>query len=262
MLAIERRNQILEKLQQEKRVVVSELSRLYQVSEETIRRDLEKLENDGLVIKSYGGAVLNEHSIFDLPFNIRKNQMVVEKQQMAAIIADMVRDGEAVMLDASSTAVYVARKLKEKKKLTVITNSVEIIVELFDVPEWNVISTGGLSRERSFALVGPGTNRMISSYHVDKAIISCKAVNMATGMMDSDEQDACSKRLMLGAAKERILVADNSKFDKMAFAKVAEWTEHKKVKTDQEPSREWQREFERLRIECVYPVKGKKKKKK
>ena len=114
MLAIERRNQILEKLQQEKRVVVSELSRLYQVSEETIRRDLEKLENDGLVIKSYGGAVLNEHSIFDLPFNIRKNQMVVEKQQMAAIIADMVRDGEAVMLDASSTAVYVARKLKEK----------------------------------------------------------------------------------------------------------------------------------------------------
>ena len=253
MLAIERRNQILEKLQQEKRVVVSELSRLYQVSEETIRRDLEKLENDGLVIKSYGGAVLNEHSIFDLPFNIRKNQMVVEKQQMAAIIADMVRDGEAVMLDASSTAVYVARKLKEKKKKT----TMQRFFAQFDVPEWNVISTGGLSRERSFALVGPNTNRMISSYHVDKAIISCKAVNMATGMMDSDEQDACSKRLMLGAAKERILVADNSKFDKMAFAKVAEWTELTKVVTDQEPSREWQREFERLRIECVYPGKGK-----
>ena len=159
------------------------------------------------------------------------------------------------MLDASSTAVYVARRLKSKKKLTVITNSVEIIVELFDVPEWNVISTGGVSRERSFALVGPNTNRMISSYHVDKAIISCKAANMATGMMDSDEQDACSKRLMLGAAKERILVADNSKFDKMAFAKVADWTELTKVVTDREPSREWLREFERLRIECVYPGK-------
>ena len=250
MLAIERRNHILEKLQKEKRVVVSELSRTYQVSEETIRRDLEKLENDGLVIKSYGGAVLNEHSIFDLPFNIRKNQMVVEKQRMADLIADLV-----LMLDASSTAVYVARRLKSKKKLTVITNSVEIIVELFDVPEWNVISTGGVSRERSFALVGPNTNRMISSYHVDKAIISCKAANMATGMMDSDEQDACSKRLMLGAAKERILVADNSKFDKMAFAKVADWTELTKVVTDREPSREWLREFERLRIECVYPGK-------
>ena len=257
MLAIERRNRILEKLQKDKRVVVSELSRLYQVAEETIRRDLEKLENDGLVIKSYGGAVLNEHSIFDLPFNIRKNQMIVEKQKIACMIADMVRDGEALMLDASSTAAYVARELKGKKEgLTIITNSVEIILELFDVPEWNVISTGGVSREKSFALVGPNTNRMISSYHVDKAIISCKAMNLGVGMMDSDEQDACSKRLMLNAAKERILVADNSKFDKMAFAKVAEWTELTKAVTDKEPSKDWLKEFERLRIDCVYPEKS------
>ena len=146
MLAIERRNDILERLQAEKRVVVSELSVIYQVSEETIRRDLEKLENDGLVIKSYGGAVLNEHSIFDLPFNIRKNQKIVEKEKIARLIAGMVRDGEALMLDASSTDVYIAKALKEMKKLTVITNSVEIIVELFDMPEWNVISTGGISR--------------------------------------------------------------------------------------------------------------------
>lgn len=83
MLAIERRNDILERLQADKRVVVSELSAIYQVSEETIRRDLEKLENDGLVIKSYGGAVLNEHSIFDLPFNIRKKQKIVEKEKIA-----------------------------------------------------------------------------------------------------------------------------------------------------------------------------------
>ncbi len=149
MLAIERRNEILEKLQSEKCVVVSELSQHYGVSEETIRRDLEKLENDGLVIKTYGGAVLNEHSIFDLPFNIRKNQMIAEKQKIAEAVDELVRDGEAIMLDASSTAAYIARGLRKKKKLTVITNSVEIIIELFDVPEWNVISTGGVSRERS-----------------------------------------------------------------------------------------------------------------
>ena len=105
MLAIERRNEILEKLQSEKCVVVSELSQHYGVSEETIRRDLEKLENDGLVIKTYGGAVLNEHSIFDLPFNIRKNQMIAEKQRIAEAVDELVRDGEAIMLDASSTAI-------------------------------------------------------------------------------------------------------------------------------------------------------------
>ena len=122
MLAIERRNEILEKLQSEKCVVVSELSQHYGVSEETIRRDLEKLENDGLVIKTYGGAVLNEHSIFDLPFNIRKNQMIAEKQKIAEAVDELVRDGEAIMLDASSTAAYIARGLRKKKKLTVITN--------------------------------------------------------------------------------------------------------------------------------------------
>ena len=156
----------------------------------------------------------------------------------------MVRDGEALVLDASSTAAYVARELKGKKEgLTIITNSVEIILELFDVPEWNVISTGGVSREKSLPLWDRNTNRMISSYHVDKAIISCKALNLGVGMMDSDEQDACSKRLMLNAAKERILVADNSKFDKMAFTKVAVWTELTKAVTDKEPSKDWLKEF-------------------
>ena len=253
MLAIERRNEILEKLQSEKRVVVSELSQHYGVSEETIRRDLEKLENDGLVIKSYGGAVLNEHSIFDLPFNIRKNQMIVEKQRIAELTDELVRDGEAVMLDASSTAAYIARGLRKKKKLTVITNSVEIIIELFDVPEWNVISTGGVSRERSFGLVGPRTNQMISYYHVDKSFISCKGLTMETGLTDSDEQDADSKRAMLRAANERILVVDSSKFGKSAFTRITGLDDINKVVTDRKPSAQWMKEFERLGIECIYP---------
>lgn len=253
MLAIERRNQILERLQIEKRVVVSELSQIYGVSEETIRRDLEKLENDGLVIKSYGGAVLNEHSIFDMPFNIRKNQKITEKQMIAGLAADLVRDGEAVMLDASSTAVYVAKAMKKRKKLTVITNSVEIVVELFDMPEWTVISTGGVSRERSFALVGSRADQTIRSYHVDKAFISCKGLDLEYGITDSDEQDANCKRLMLQAAKERILVADGSKFGETAFTKVEDLTMIDRVVTDQKPSPEWMHTFEQMGITCIYP---------
>ncbi len=255
MLAIERRNDILERLQEEKRVVVSELSTAYNVSEETIRRDLEKLENDGLVVKSYGGAVLKEQSFFDLPFNIRKKQRVAEKQKIARLIADMVRDGEAIMLDASSTDVYIARALKEKKKLTVITNSVEVIVELFDVPEWTVISTGGVSREKSFALVGPRTDEIISSYHVDKAIISCKGVDLENGFTDSDEQDANSKRKMLYSAKERILAVDHSKLGNTAFTKVAEWADITKFVTDKKPEEKWLQKLKKHRIDCVFPNK-------
>ena len=143
MLAIERRNEILDKLQAERRVVVSELSRIYDVSEETIRRDLEKLVNDGYAIKSYGGAVINENVNLDLPFNIRKNRNVIGKQRIAELVEKLVKDGDSIMLDASTTAVYIAKLLKEKerKNLTVITNSIEIIIELFDVPEWSVLST-------------------------------------------------------------------------------------------------------------------------
>ena len=108
MLAIERRNAILEKLQAERRVVVSELSVLFDVSEETIRRDLEKLETEGLVIKSYGGAVLNENSNLDLPFNVRKNRNVLGKQKIAELVADIIRDGDHIFLDSSSTAVAIA----------------------------------------------------------------------------------------------------------------------------------------------------------
>ena len=253
MLAIERRNEILMKLQAERRVVVSELSQLYDVSEETIRRDLEKLVNEGVAIKSYGGAVINENANLEVPFNIRKNYNVIGKQKIAEQIAAMVKDGESLMLDASSTAVYIAKALKEKKNLTVITNSIEIIVELMDMPEWKVLSTGGLSREGSFALVGPQTDKMLKSYHVDKAVISCKGFDLESGITDSDELHANNKITMLGAAGKKILAVDKSKFDKTAFTAIGALDDITTVVTDAEPDRRWLQAFEEAGIECVYP---------
>ena len=241
------------KLQAERRVVVSELSQLYDVSEETIRRDLEKLVNEGVAIKSYGGAVINENANLEVPFNIRKNYNVIGKQKIAEQIAAMVKDGESLMLDASSTAVYIAKALKEKKNLTVITNSIEIIVELMDMPEWKVLSTGGLSREGSFALVGPQTDKMLKSYHVDKAVISCKGFDLESGITDSDELHANNKITMLGAAGKKILAVDKSKFDKTAFTAIGALDDITTVVTDEEPDRRWLQAFEEAGIECVYP---------
>ena len=178
MLALERRKLILDKLQAEKRVVVSELSQLYNVSEETIRRDLDKLEKEGLAIKSYGGAVINEDISIDLPFNVRKNQNVSGKQKMAEIAASLVNDGDHIFLDASTTAVFVAKALKGKERLTVITNSLEILLELADVSGWNIISTGGVMKEGYLAFLGSKTDESIRSYYVDKVIISCKALDL------------------------------------------------------------------------------------
>ena len=251
MLAIERRNEILEKLQTDRRVVVSELSQLYDVSEETIRRDLEKLVNDGYAIKSYGGAVINENVNIELPFNIRKNRNIVGKQHIADLVSKIVKDGDSIMLDASSTAVYIAKALQEKgkKNLTVITNSIEIIIELFDAQDWTILSTGGASREGSFALVGPQTDKMIRSYHVDKAIISCKGI---AGMTDSDELHANNKATMLAAATEKILAIDSSKFDKTAFTNIGPLDDITMVITDEKPEEKWLRTFKESGIKCIY----------
>ena len=163
MLAAERRNLILEKLQEERRVVVSELSDLFGVSEETIRRDLDKLDKEGYANKSYGGAVIREGLSLDLPFNVRKNRNVSSKQKMAEIVASLIREGDHIFLDASTTDVFVARALKDKNHLTVVTNSVEILLELSDVSGWNIICTGGVLMEGYLAFIGSKTEEIFRS---------------------------------------------------------------------------------------------------
>ncbi len=253
MLAIERRNAILEKLQVERRVVVSELSELYDVSEETIRRDLEKLEAEGHAIKSYGGAVLNENSNIDLPYNVRKNRNVVGKQKIATLLGDMVRDGENIMLDASSTAVAIAKAIKNKKDLTVITNSLEIALEFIESPNCRVIATGGIAIGSSFAMVGQVTDKTIRSYYVDKAIISAKGINLEAGVTDSDERHASNKASMFEMAKTRILAIDSSKFDRIAFAKIVDLKEVSLLVTDKKPEDVWLQKLEEMGVECVFP---------
>lgn len=253
MLALERRNLILEKLQEEKRVVVSELSQLYNVSEETIRRDLDKLEKEGLAKKSYGGAVINEDVSIDLPFNIRKNQNVGGKQKMAELVAGMIDDGEHIFLDASSTAVFVAKALKTKERLTVITNSMEILLELSDVTGWNIISTGGRMKEGYLAFLGSQTEEAIRSYYVDKVIISCKALDHEWGIMESQEAFGATKRCMMASGRKKILVIDSRKFDRTAFSVAGNLRDVDVVVTDTKPSEKWLKHFSELDIECVYP---------
>lgn len=218
MLALERRNLILEKLQIEKRVVVSELSQLYGVSEETIRRDLEKLENDGLAIKSYGGAVINDNSNMDMPFNIRKNRNVAGKQRIAELAAKLVEDGDHIMLDASTTGVFIAKALKQKSRLTVVTNSLEAIIEMSDVSGWDIISTGGLLKEGYLALLGGAARAGVEKYCVDKLFLSCKGVSMEYGFMDSLEIFAEVKQSMIHASQKVYLAVDHSKLTRILFA--------------------------------------------
>lgn len=253
MLALERRNLILEKLQEDKRVVVNELSQLYGVSEETIRRDLDKLDKDGLAVKSYGGAIINENTNIDMPFNVRKKRNVGGKQKIAEMVEELIEDGDHLTLDASTTAVFIAKAIKSKERLTVITNSIEIIIELSDVSDWNIISSGGNLREGYLALVGPKANESFSSFNVEKAIVSCKGIDMKKGVTDSYELFSQAKQKMIASAQKKILAVDSSKFNVVAFSKMCNIDDMDIVITDEKPSDEWMEFFRMSGVECLYP---------
>ncbi len=252
MLAVERRNLILEKLQDEKKVVVSELSTLFDVSEETIRRDLDRLDKDGLAIKSYGGAILNENSGFDMPFNVRKKKNMRGKQVIAELVSGLVQEDEHIIVDPSTTAVAIVKALKNRKRLTVITNSIEILVELSDVSGWDIISTGGTLRESYLALVGPKAMDGISSFNAEKVILSCKGIDLKKGITDANEMFSQVKQTMLKSAKQRILAVDHTKFNNVAFSQICELSAIDLVVTDIRPSEEWMAYFAEKGIECLY----------
>ncbi len=253
MLALERRNLILEKLQEEKKVVVSELSQLYGVSEETIRRDLDKLDRDGLAVKSYGGAVINENTSIDMPFNVRKKKNVSGKQRIAEMIASLIHDGDHIALDASTTGVFIAKAIKQKERITLITNSIEVIIELSDVSDWNIISSGGKLKEGYLALIGPKAIEGLSSYNVETAIISGKGFDLEKGLTDGNEEFSQPKQMMFKSAKTRIVAVDKTKFGKIAFSRIADLSDIDIVVTDEKPDDNWLKAFQEKGIKCVYP---------
>jgi len=254
MLAIERKNEILTKLRLEQRVLVSELAAHYGVTEETIRRDLDKLEKDGYATKTYGGAIWGNSTKTDLSYTIRNKTNVEAKHAIAELVDSLIVDGDHIMLDESSTALYIAKQIKEKKDLTVITNSVEIIVELSDVGGWNIMSTGGQLKQESLELVGSQCHQMIRSYHVDKVIFSCKGIDPTAGITDSSEYHSSTKQAMMRSARQSILALDYSKFDKVSFVRIADLGDVQTIVTNREPSRQWLQLFERLNIRCLYPA--------
>ncbi len=239
MLAIERRREILARLENEGKVIVAELAKDFNVTEETIRRDLEKLDREGLVSKTYGGAVSKQDPALDLPYKVRKSVNVAEKQKISDTVADMINDGDRIMLDASSTAIYIVKKLKTKKNLTIITNSVEILLELADRPDFNVLSTGGSLKEGALSLTGSSAEKMIRSYHVDLAICSCKGVDTELGITDSNEKDCLIKQAMFDSAERKILAIDNGKFDRKSFVKLSDLSEVDIIVTDKQPADKW-----------------------
>ena len=244
MLPIERRNEILSKLMLDGKVIVSDLSLLYDVTEETIRRDLDKLEKEGLAKKTYGGAVKTDNLNVDLPYTIRKQTNVDGKKYIAEIIGSQIEDGAHVLLDSSTTALFTVKTIYNRSNITLITNSVEILVDSPVKNDWKIISTGGELIQRA--------ENVITSYHADIAVISCKGIDMQTGLTDTSDQNAQIKKAFIKSAKRVMLGVDSSKFDKISFVRFSDFDGINAVITDKEPSEAWKNFFRERNIDLYF----------
>lgn len=233
-MAEDRRKKIIEFLDDRGSVRVGELSTLFKVTEETIRRDLEKLEQGGYLTRTHGGAVKNAIDQQELAFFIRNMRNLEEKQQIGKKAAEFINSGEVIALDASTTALHVVRYLKEsdKKDIVVITHALKVVISLADDTRFTIISTGGTLDHRTMSFVGPLAENTLAQYNIKKAFVSCKGLTMEEGITESTETQARIKEKILDVAKEVFLLADHDKFGTAALATVAPVTCVSKLITD------------------------------
>ena len=235
MLPIERLEIIKQIALTQKRVYVAKLSEKFEVTEETIRRDLEKLELQGVVTRSYGGAILNaEKTNEDIPFYKRSKTNIEDKIYIASKAIEFIKEGNTIVADCSSTVLEILKSIKNRNDITVITNSVEVLQELSQ-SELDIISTGGGIKKSSLSLQGPITQSTIKKYNVDIAFVSCKGMDINKGILDSNEDEAEIKRTMIKQANKVILLIDHSKYDKTAFVKLFDYDSIDYIITDVEP---------------------------
>lgn len=251
MLAAERRRVITERIRAAGQVVVSALSAEFQVSEETIRRDLEWLESEGIATRIYGGAVLCGNDRIAPPYSIRKNTNIEPKVAIARSLSEIVCDGDTLMVDESSTAAYAVRALRQKKNITLITNSLELLREMTGQDTWHIISTGGSLKSDVLALVGPHALRTVRSYHASYAVLSCRGINEQLGLADSDDAVVQIKQAMVESCDCSILLADRRKFDRSGLVAMGKLGMVDKLITDSEPSEAWRQRLEASGVEIL-----------
>ncbi|QGQ98254.1 DeoR/GlpR transcriptional regulator [Paenibacillus psychroresistens] len=231
MLVAERLKRIEHLVNQRGSIRVTELSQLCEVTEETIRKDLDRLESEGRLLRNHGGAVSVKTGQQEIPFFERESENKQQKQNIALEAVRHIQERDTIALDASTTAWYMAKYMPDIH-ITVLTNSIKVALELNQKPNIKVISTGGVLSSNSFSFVGPLAESALSQFHVNKAFVSCKGVHMERGISESNELQALVKQKMIHSADEVYLLSDYSKFGAQAFALVAPWTRIHHVITD------------------------------
>jgi DeoR/GlpR family transcriptional regulator of sugar metabolism len=218
MLPVQRREKILEMIKEDGHAKVLQLSKIFKVTEVTIRQDLEKLETDGFVVREHGGAYLKDVGIHAKNILLQNQENLEEKSAIAQKAIEFINDGDTIILDSGSTTTEIAKLICGFKNLTVITNSLNIALILGADPEINLVVTGGEFKAPTLSLTGQKAADFFGNLHVDKLFLATAGITLKSGLTYPSISDICVKRAMIESANIVYLVADSTKIGKSSFA--------------------------------------------
>jgi DeoR family fructose operon transcriptional repressor len=227
----QRKQQIIELLTNDGSVTVSQLSSLLGVSGVSIRRDLRVLQAAGLLKRTHGGAMTGHVAGFEPSEEEKEDQLREEKIAIAKVAAAMVQEGETVLLDAGSTTLQIARLLKARRDITIITNALNIATELAS-GEAEILLIGGSLRTRTLSLVGPAAEAALASLYVDRLFLATNGIDLKRGLTTPNLLEAHIKKTMLKSAREVIVVADHTKFGRVTVTQFCDIAEIQHLITD------------------------------
>lgn len=244
MLALERQKKIIEILNLEGAVLVSKLSEELDVTEETIRRDLEKLEKQEALIRTHGGAIPVDENVYELSLEKRKNTNISAKEQLAQEAAKYVKPWDTIFLDASTTTFYMAKEIKKIQNVTVITNSVRVINELSGQKDIKVIGIGGLLSQNQSFVGSHAEDTIKNTYFANKMFFSSKGVmEEDVWVLESNEQECAIKQKMIDNSTKRYYLCDKSKIGRVGFVKLTPFSKIDYFISDYKPSEKWLEKF-------------------
>lgn len=220
MLPNQRRDKILELLKEDGSAKVTDLSRLFKVTEVTIRQDLEKLDSEGLIIKEHGGAYLKNMADQVQSFSLAHQDNLDKKAAIALKCLEYIEPGDTIILDSGSTTTEIAKKIKSARlrSLTIITNALNIALMLGTEPTIEVIMTGGEFKPPTLSLTGQKAADFFKGLSVQKLFLATAGISLKTGLTYPSISDLVVKKAMIDAAEVTYLVADSTKIGKSALA--------------------------------------------
>ena len=230
--AQERRHDILTLIQQEGRASVATLSQTFGVSGVTIRADLQTLAEQGLIVRTHGGALAASRLSYDLSLALRRQQQVLAKDHIGEAGAAQIEDGDAIFLDTSSTALAIARHLARHRFVTVVTNSLAIAQELANYDNLTVVMPGGRLRRDTFSLVGVDGLDFVRQFNLQKGFFGAHGITIDEGLTDVSADEADVKRVLAGMCRQVFAVLDATKWGRVGLASFASLSQINTIITD------------------------------